>query len=76
MLIENNADINATTATGRTPLHYAARHGYINIVKILLTKGANINAKTKRGQTVLDCAKIGNHTDIVELIIRLSTQNL
>ena len=31
---------------GTTPLHEAARHGHIEVVAFLLSKGANINATT------------------------------
>lgn len=41
--------VNTPDNAGYTPLHYAARKGYINICKTLLQNGAQIDAKTKSG---------------------------
>ena len=42
-------DINARTyEEGRTPLMWAAFHGHLDVVRLLLSKGVDVNA---RGQT-------------------------
>lgn len=40
ILIESGADVNIQDDTGYTPLHWATKEGYENIVKILIENGA------------------------------------
>jgi chromosome segregation ATPase len=42
---------------GKTPLHYAAEKGHVDIVKALVNAGANLTIKSKKGETALDLAK-------------------
>jgi len=44
-LILHNADVNIQDLMGYTPLHFASRNNYLDIVKLLLSTGADINAK-------------------------------
>ena len=55
---------------GSTPLHDAARYGYLKIVRLLLEYGANINAKDMFGKTPLDFAKRRNQLEVVEKLER------
>ncbi|GMH37604.1 hypothetical protein BSKO_05477 [Bryopsis sp. KO-2023] len=56
---------------GRTPLHYAAEAGHIDMVKFLLSKGANIDAKTKtKFETPLFFAASGGFGDIVKYLLQ------
>jgi ankyrin repeat protein len=41
MLLEGGADPNIVAPDGETPLHRAARKGFIDVVKLLLDNGAN-----------------------------------
>jgi pectate lyase len=70
-LISKGADINATTGSfwGDTPLHYAGRWGYKEIVELLLTKGADVNTKNNEDQTPVDIALSRNRKEIVDLLI-------
>ena len=43
LLVEQGADIHARSATGFTPLLFAAREGDVESARILLQKGANAN---------------------------------
>jgi len=61
-------NVNAMTLSGWTPLHYAARRGYTNVVKLLLAKSADVSAKDKNGRTALDYARTAGHADVVELL--------
>jgi ankyrin repeat protein len=53
---------------GVTPLHWAARKGYKEVVELLIAKGADLNAKTKNGNTALDLAIQYNQSEIADLI--------
>lgn len=48
--------IKEVSATGGTPLHYAVRYGFLEIVKWLISKGADPNAKDKNMETPIDLA--------------------
>ncbi|MFT3742244.1 MAG: ankyrin repeat domain-containing protein [Gammaproteobacteria bacterium] len=51
-----------------TPLHYAARHGNLDMVKKFLAHGAQLEAKDKQGRTPLDLAKEGHKTEVIEYL--------
>ena len=60
-LIEQGAEINHQDSDGFTALHYAAKNGHIDVVKMLLNKGASINVypdetKFYKGETPLRSA--------------------
>lgn len=59
----------ASDREGFKPVHFAARHGFINMVDILLVNGADLESKCNRGATPLHYAIISNHTIIVETLI-------
>src|SRR3954463_13260689 len=48
-LIRQKANVNASQGDGMTALHWAARHGDANEVKLLLGAGAKIEAGTRNG---------------------------
>lgn len=54
LLIENGAEINIKDNDGNTPLHYAAKRGFMGIIRLLVENGADINAKNNDGQTPND----------------------
>lgn len=49
-------DMDAVNRSGNTPLHLAARWGYLGIVQVLLQFEAMVNVKNKRKQKPLDIA--------------------
>ena len=61
--------MNAKIENGCTPLHVAASHGRIEVVKILLNNGADMNAKTEDGHTPLHWAASHGHTEIVKIFL-------
>ncbi|XP_063977686.1 inversin-A isoform X3 [Diachasmimorpha longicaudata] len=64
--------LDVATHDGRTPLHVAALHGYLDICKVLLDHGVRINAifqTIKSGSmTPLDAALYRGHRDCAKLI--------
>ncbi len=53
-LIKAGADINVSQNGGWTPLHQAAAHGNIELVRMLLRYGANPNARAEDGRIPQD----------------------
>jgi ankyrin len=60
--------IESSGQNSSTPLHFAAREGQLDIVKLLLDKGANVDAKDSDGDNPLQCAEINGHTKCAELL--------
>jgi ankyrin repeat protein len=54
---------------GRTPLHFACKEGYLEVVKLLIELGADKEAKDKWNETPLHLACIEGHLDVVKLLI-------
>lgn len=67
LLAEKKVDLNQKDSMGMTALMYAARGGYIDIVKFLMPT-VNIHAGDDDGMTALDYAKFKNHSKVVALI--------
>ena len=69
-MIENGALIDVVDKYGQTALHFAAKKGYINIVKLLVDKGAIIDAKDSQySVTPLHVAATVGHVEIVEYFL-------
>ena len=67
-LIAAGADVNATQHGGWTPLHAAALHGNVPLVRLLLDAGAAADAKNETGQTPASLARSKNHKDVAALL--------
>lgn len=67
-LIAAGADVNAMQHGGWTPLHAAALHGNVPLVRLLLEAGANPAAKNDTGQTPAALAKTKNHKEVIALL--------
>jgi ankyrin repeat protein len=73
LLLENEADPDASTSTNmRTPLHWAAQKGHLEIMKILVKFGANISARDKFGLTPRYLAAQKCHDKVVEFLTVVS----
>lgn len=70
LLIQEGANIEATSKYGNTPLICAAHHGETEIVELLLKYGANIEAKGKHGNTAILAAAHKNHEDTVKFLMK------
>lgn len=61
----SQAKLEATDRHGQTALNLAARHGYSDVVKVLLTAGANVDHADCDGWTALRAAAWGGHTKVI-----------
>lgn len=66
MLIEKDADVNKT---GWTPLHYAATHGHLEVMNLLLEENAYIDAGSPNGSTPLMMAARYGTPEAVKLLL-------
>ena len=80
MLLSFHADPNARNADSnqrRTPLHFAASLGHIEMMKLLIGAGADVNAKDKVGSTPLfDAIGAGKTESLKTLLAAKSNPNL
>lgn len=53
---------------GVTPLHYAAREGHVNAVRMLVSYGATPSLATSTGWTPIDLAVRERHIDVVHFL--------
>ncbi|XP_072233042.1 ankyrin repeat domain-containing protein 53 [Leuresthes tenuis] len=67
-LLEHEADVNATTDLGQTPLHLAASEGLLDCTEILVKAGADVLAKDSMGHTPLDLARIWCHRKVARYL--------
>ncbi|XP_008481817.1 ankyrin-3-like isoform X1 [Diaphorina citri] len=67
-LVENGANVNATTNLGYTPLHQASQQGRVLIIDLLLGAGAQPNATTNHGQTALNIAQKLGYISVIETL--------
>jgi ankyrin repeat protein len=69
-LIEKGVDLEVTTGTAAfRPLHFAARRGDRETVRLLLNKGAQVNAVTSHGETALAWSAVGGHVETSRLLL-------
>ncbi|KAH8745047.1 ankyrin repeat-containing domain protein [Hyaloscypha sp. PMI_1271] len=69
MLLERNANVNAATTKGWTPLHNAAWAGQIECVKLLLGANADAGSHTSLGRIPFHCAASRGKVAIVQLFL-------
>ncbi|EFN67711.1 Ankyrin repeat domain-containing protein 50 [Camponotus floridanus] len=63
------AKLEAVDRNGQTPLNLAARHGYADVVRVLLAAGARADHADCDGWTALRAAAWGGHTQVVEQLL-------
>jgi ankyrin repeat protein len=68
--LQYEADPNAQSNKGVTPLHRAASNGYENICSLLIENKANVNSKNSFGQTALHSAAHYGHEYICRLLLK------
>ena len=69
-LLKDNPNLVFSKDTnGWTPLHVAAREGYLDVAKLLLANKADVNAKINNGVTPLYLAAQKGYKDVAELLL-------
>ena len=74
LLLEYDADIEATCNMGNTPLHAVCKgltQNRLDIVKLLIDAGADIEATNNDGDIPLHSACCSGHVNIIRLFLRL-----
>jgi ankyrin repeat protein len=67
-IIRYMADPNARDIDGTTPLHYAAKNGFGEVVRLLLEQGADARVINHYGETPLRLAARYGHREIEHLL--------
>jgi ankyrin repeat protein len=70
LLIERDANINATGGWGNTALHSAATMGYEEVVALLLDTGAHANTRDRQGVTPIMLACDNDHLGVVKMLVQ------
>ena len=69
-LLQQGADVGARDRSGDTPLHWAAWHGHLEVVKYLLSRGdVDANARDRWGNTPLHNAALKGHLEVVKYLL-------
>jgi ankyrin repeat protein len=64
----NAEDKNPAAKNGMTPLHWAAKYGQLEMVKLLLENAEDKNPADNEDKTPLLLAEVEGHVEIVKLI--------
>ena len=68
LLVKSGANVNAQDAEGFTPLHMAAIHGNLKIVKKLVDLEADVNIATTDGKNAAELAHLNKELEIEEYL--------
>lgn len=68
-LLNNGVDVNKKS-NGMLPIHYAARHNRVDIIKVLITAGSDIHTTCDKGLTAMRHAEKTNATEAAEFLKR------
>lgn len=69
LLVERGADVNVRDKNGRGPLHWAAVHGRLEVVKYLVGVGASVDHVDGSGWSPLLLAAVHGHLRVVEFLL-------
>ncbi len=71
VILETGGEIDHPDCEGRRPLHDAAAHGRLDMVRFLVAHGAQIDAVTRPfGHSALYLAVEGGHRDVVRFLLQ------
>ena len=68
LLARYGRDPNERMPDGSTPLIYSVRHGYVDMVKLLLRHGAKLDAIDNSGQTAMDWARKNKNDEMLSIL--------
>ncbi|NXD09644.1 ASZ1 protein, partial [Nothocercus nigrocapillus] len=74
LLLSRNADPNLPCRRQMTPLMYAARKGYPQVVALLVAHGSHINAQDENGYTALAWAAHYGHKNVILKLLELGAE--
>lgn len=74
MLLASGALVDEEDENSLTPLHHAARDGYLENIERLIAARADINALTHEDKTPLHFVAMGHHTVCVDILIKNGAQ--
>lgn len=72
LLLEKGADPNVQDKQGITPVHDAARTGFLDTLRVLVEYGASVNIPDHSGALPIHIAIWEGHRDVVEFLAPLS----
>ncbi|KAJ1323234.1 serine/threonine-protein phosphatase 6 regulatory ankyrin repeat subunit B [Microdochium nivale] len=72
LLLAHNANVNTQDWEGRTPMHFAAEQGDLELALSLLRTGADCNIANYSGRKALDLAALNGRLDMVYLLLELT----
>ena len=70
-LLACGVPLNLAGSDGQTALHHAARHGHVDVFRLLLDHStiADVNRSDRRGNTSLHVAAIYGKADVIQMLI-------
>ncbi|WP_375235706.1 ankyrin repeat domain-containing protein [Winogradskyella sp.] len=68
-LLNNGVDVNKKS-NGMQPIHYAARHNRVDIIKVLITAGSDIHTPCDKGYSAIRHAQKTNAVEAAEFLKR------
>ena len=74
LLIDCGADVDALDDKGQTPLFFAARHGRLVALKLLLKICADCETSSRTGRTALAIARRSKKADAARIVRALQTR--
>ena len=70
LVLKHNYSVGCVDNDGDTPLHTAARNGYLNVVQVLLSElGADVQACNMHNDTALNVAALNGHSNVVTHLV-------
>lgn len=69
MLLENKAQLEAKSASSRTPLFHAVKGGHLPVVQLLIKAGTDVHVKDANGSTLLHESAEGGSDDVMKFLL-------